>query len=698
MKATDKLIHEFLFQPQTQFLIPIYQRNYVWEIEQCEQLFNDILEASQENVSSHFIGSIFYNQESSAETNIKQLSVIDGQQRLTTITLVYIALYRLLIQKGDDTLARQIYEMYLINKFDKDQEKLKLRNTGNSVATLRFLLRENTGEELREHSQLYKNFIFLRGKVNENNYDAILRGLTKLTYVDMFIEKEKDCPQRIYESMNSTGKNLGEGDKIMNACLMSVSEREQHRLYLNYWEPIEDLLVKRCADGCENKIDDFLRDFIIAENSHIQKRKEIYSYFKRFLLKEGNTKILVAKLKRYANYYRKLVYPEYEADLDIRLQLEYINRLELNVSYPFLLKLYDDYFSKKLTKSTFIKLLELLQSYVIRRFLVNIVASLNYTFANLYDFIKDKPDYYLALAVNLLQRKDKSRFPKDEEIEAALKKKNFYKRSIPKRDYILERLENYRNREIVSLYNNRQITVEHIFPQNPNSTWKECLNEKEFEAMLEFKDSIANLTLSGNNGDLGNKSFMEKKCMNIEGKEQGYLHSRLWLNSGLKKYDRWGLEEFNDRLTIIYQRFVQVWEYPEVQLPHESEELEVRIIESDIRHYKNLAYAVIQGEKVRVRSIHDIYSHTIRGFFNANMEVFLNSESALTFHISKNSDEFKRAIKLSDKYYAEGCYGRKVKLGKIKSLLKLFKDEEALVKRENTIRSKSEQLDLFAVN
>ena len=260
-------------------------------------------------------------------------------------------------------------------------------------------------------------------------------------------------------------------------------------------------------------------------------------------------------------HYNKLINPKNESDKEISTQLEYINRLEINVAYPFLMKVYEDFSANIIDKNTFISVLSLVQSFTFRRFISALPTSaLSKIFMGLYDKVKID-NYLYSIQKSLLQRSGVQRFPRNIETINALKEKDVYNIKPKNRTYLLERLENHQNNEPVIIEGNSDITIEHIFPQNPDAKWKIELGAEEYNFIKEnYLNTIGNLTLSGNNGKLGNKPFIEKKEMNVDGKEQGYNFSRLWLNRGLKEKSKWDKEEIEKRAGIIADRFLKIWE------------------------------------------------------------------------------------------------------------------------------------------
>jgi uncharacterized protein with ParB-like and HNH nuclease domain len=246
MKATESKVEDFLSYTKTQFVIPVYQRNYDWTVSECKQLLDDILEVgSNKETIAHFIGSIVHVHDDVYMTSrIKELIIIDGQQRLTTLTLIYLALHRLAKDIQDKSLESEIYEIYLINKHgSEDEYKLKLRPTDNNEKALEHLLRNTGNEDFPVFSKLVDNFNYFKGRIKKENIEVVLRGLSKLMFVEISLDRTKDDSQRIFESLNSTGLELSQADLIRNYILMELDRKAQNKIYRDYWQVIKVITV-----------------------------------------------------------------------------------------------------------------------------------------------------------------------------------------------------------------------------------------------------------------------------------------------------------------------------------------------------------------------------------------------------------------------------------------------------------------------
>ena len=673
MIANQTQFQRFLGQVDTQFIIPVYQRNYDWTASQCKQLLDDIIAAGVDNITSHFMGSIVYMHDNIfATSSTRELTIIDGQQRLTTLTLLHLVLYNLAKQQGDERGSSQIQKTYLINEFANDETKLKLKPTTNNDAAFKYLLKGDFSEDFPAYSRLIENYNFFSTHVTVDTFDTIQKGLRKLIFVEMSLERGKDDPQKIFESLNSTGLELSQSDLIRNYILMGLQPKLQSKIYENYWRPIE--LSATHPETNANRISDFIRDFLTMENREIPNKNKVYQAFKLKYPLHGDTNLeeLLAKIRKFSYYYQRLINPQKEEDRSIRYQLNLVNKLEMNVAYPFLLEVYEDYATRVIDKEIFIKILELIQSFAWRRFIVGLPTNaLNKIFMTLYQSI-DKANYFNSLEKSLVKRTGMQRFPKGGEIKQYLQEKDLYNIQSKNRSYFLERLENFENREFVQIDNNPDITVEHIFPQNPDAKWKHILGEIEYKHIKEnYLNTISNLTLSGNNGKLSNKYFAEKRDMNEDGKEQGYKFSRLWLNKHLSTLTKWDMEELEKRYQIIFERFEKIWVYPSVTIEDlMADESETNIFDADEPTFKKLDYALFFDQRLDIKNISDLYLHVLRSLFELNPEVFFSLEIKEKIGLTSQKETLREARPIGDTYFVEINHDSKNKFDRIKILLR----------------------------
>lgn len=656
MKASPIQLNKFLQKQDTQFVIPIYQRDYDWSEEQCKQLLEDIIEVGRspkDEAKVHFIGSIVYvcNDEYTTD-EIEQYVIIDGQQRITTITLLLIALYHQAERLEDNRLAETIYEYYLINKnADDDSYKVKLKATENNERDLHYLLNKIPIPD-SAYSNIKNNYNFFAKHITEDNREIIYDGFKRLLFVEIRLERGKDNAQKIFESLNSTGLDLSQADLIRNYILMGLEPSEQTRLYNQYWAIIES---NTKHEGV-SYVSDFIRDYLTIRMGDIPNKNKVYSTFKKeFKLDKLNElENMLLSLRTFSEIYKLFINPDYIEDRDIKDEISYIKYIEINVSYPFLLQVIDDYNKDIINKDILLRILRFVQSYACRRFIVDLPTNaLNKIFMNLYRQI-DKSDYEKSLYYYVLTRSGKVRMPSNNEIFNYLSDKDLYNAKSKMKLYILERLENFENKEKVAIIGNSDITIEHIFPQKPDLKWRTEISENEYKLFSEkYIHTIGNLTLSGNNGALGNKSFQEKKYMNKDNGEQGYSYSRLWLNRSLNDIDEWNISNYKRRTETLIARFLQIWSIPQNLEMKDLPEFNINNIDLNTVTNKSIEYAIffdkqLTGDKYKGIKL---YNYILKQLFELYSEEEFIYKFRNILRLTENPNELHRCQPLNSTYY-----------------------------------------------
>lgn len=558
MKATENNLLKFL-QGMKQFIIPIYQRKYSWTLPQCKQLWSDVLQiAEDENSSGHFIGSIVYIEKGIYTiSGVPQLLVIDGQQRLTTISLFLSALGKVM-EEADITAGisrKKINNYYLLNNDEEDELRYKLQLSKDDNDTYIALLE---GYEVpTEYSQrVMENYNFFLENLRKPSVDLlkIFEGIQKLIVVDIALDRDRDNPQLIFESLNSTGLDLSQADLIRNYILMGLENNEQKKVYNNYWHPMEKLFGQ---ENYSNYFDRFMRDYLTIKTGKIPKIRDVYENFKTFAQKNTtiSTQELVSDVYQYSKYYTMLAFGR-EENKEVNQAIKDISALKVDVAYPFLLKIYNDYHHERVSKEDFVSILRLVESYVFRRYICNIPTnSLNTTFATMIREIEE--DNYLNSIYQAFVQKDSyRRFPGDEEFKREFVSKDMYNSRV--RNYVLRKLENRDRKETVVV---EDYTIEHILPQNKNlnSSWVEELGEGWKDVQNKYLHTIGNLTLTGYNSELSDRSFEEKR--NMKG---GFSDSPIRLNRSLSQLESWNEEQINKRGGELANEAISLWFRPEV--------------------------------------------------------------------------------------------------------------------------------------
>lgn len=559
MKAVEANLLKFLQKPM-QFVIPIYQRPYSWTRAQCAQLWKDVEAAHSPSVSGHFMGSVVYIEKGIYQvTAMPQLLVIDGQQRLTTVSLLLAALSKALKTSGTEEEAKaaeKLENYYLFNSMETGEARRKLLLTRADKDTFIALV-ENEKLPDQMSQNIIANFEYFEEQIKQSKLSLtdIASALHKLLIVDIALDHQHDNPQLIFESLNSTGLDLSQADLIRNFVLMSLSREEQEKLYEQYWYPMEQRFG---VAGYAELFDRFMRDYLTVETGNIPNIKEVYATFKQYIANEAGRKSLqevVARVSTFSSYFVKLVFAQ-DQNEQINKTLRDINDLRVEVAYPFLLELYHDYDAGVLKLEEFLEILRTVENYVFRRSICGIATnSLNTTFAIIGREI-EKNDYLESAKLAFLVKESRYRFPDDEEFKQEFMFKDVY--SLRNRNYLLRKLENYGRKEPVIV---EEYTIEHIMPQNENlsAIWRASLGEDWERVHTKYLHTIGNLTLTGYNSELSDRPFNEKQKM-----PGGFADSPIRLNRDLASIDYWDESTIVHRAEELAQLALKVWSAPQV--------------------------------------------------------------------------------------------------------------------------------------
>ncbi len=552
MKAEATTLLGFFEENQNnQFVIPIYQRVYSWKKEQCEQLWDDIIKTGgNDKMNGHFIGSILYVLD--GNTPSSPLLIIDGQQRLTTITLLCIALRNHL----SDEVKREEIESYLINNNKDGDKKFRLILSESDKDTLLFLIDKNKRKPSEPSVKIVENFKLFEKWISENTdkLETIVKGLEKLMIVYIALDKEKDDPQLIFESMNSKGIELTQTDLIRNYIIMETeTEEKQKDFYNGYWRAMEENFKQN-----ETLFNRFVRHYLTIKTEKIPNIKKVYEAFKDYQQKEGvKIEDLLKDLQKYCGYFCQIAFKKEadERDKGLNKALGFLVDLEMDVVYPLLLELYSDYEDGVLSDQDFISIIALTESYLCRRAVCGLGSNgLNKIFPSFTKKI-DKKQYLKSVEKHFGSLKGKQRFPNNDEFKDLFITIDFY--HFKKNKYFLERLEIFDTEEPVDT---QKCSTEHIMPQTLTPEWQKDLGEN-FEAIHEkYLHTIGNLTLTGYNSEYSNNSFREKRDM-----EKGFKQSSLKLNQNLKDLESFDEKEIEKRANDLADWALKIWTYPKLE-------------------------------------------------------------------------------------------------------------------------------------
>lgn len=561
MKATEAKFLDFL-KKSPQFVIPIYQRTYSWTERECRQLWDDIIRTgSDDAISAHFVGSIVYIEKGLYQVSSQSpLLVIDGQQRLTTVALILEALARQLgdSEPVDGFSAKKLRSYYLLNPLEEGERGFKLLLTQTDKASLLALVQQKA-QPTEQSLRVTGNFAFFEEQVKNlgTNLPALCHGLAKLVVVDIALSRDQDNPQLIFESMNSTGRALSQADLIRNFILMGLEPNHQTRLYEDHWRPME---VGFGQEGYGSHFDRFVRHYLTLKTGEIPNVRAVYEAFKSHArtpdIEAAGVDALVKDIHAFAGYYCAMALDK-ETDKKLAEAFRDLRELKVDVAYPFLLELYDDFANGRLESTDFEAAVRLVEAYVFRRAVCAIPTnSLNKTFATFGRALR-KERYLESVQAHLLTLPSYRRFPGDEEFKRELMVRDLY--NFPRRSYWLRRLENHGRKERVPV---DEYTIEHILPQNENlsAKWRDELGPEWHRVQENWLHTLGNLTLTGYNSEYSDRPFSAKRDM-----EGGFRESPLKLNEGLSDLEKWDESAIKNRAERLATVATGVWAAPSLQ-------------------------------------------------------------------------------------------------------------------------------------
>ena len=571
MKATEAKLLDFL-KKSPQFVIPIYQRTYSWTEKECRQLWDDIVRCgSSDKIAVHFVGSIVYVESGLSQvTHQAPLLVIDGQQRLTTVSLLLAALAKAVADTEplDGFSQRKIKNYYLVNPEETGERHFKLLLSQTDKASLTALVGD--WEQPQQPSlRIHANFDAFKRWIGEGKVElaTLCRGLAKLVVVDIALTRDQDNPQLIFESMNSTGKELSQADLIRNFILMGLEPVLQTELYGQFWRPME---LDFGQEAYGTHFDGFMRHYLTVMTGEIPNINAVYDAFKShartsradFPDDKSHIASLVREIRDYARHFCAMALGG-ETDPDLKLAFHDLRELKVDVAYPFLLELYHDHKAGSLSKADLLASVRLVEAYVFRRAICAIPTnSLNKTFATFTKALR-KDRYFESVQAHFLGLPSYRRFPSDDEFRRDFQTRDIY--NFRSRSYWLRRLENDGRKERVAV---DEYTIEHILPQNENlpPKWREALGEQWQRIQQTWLHTLGNLTLTAYNSDFSDRAFIEKRDM-PDAPEKGLKQSPLRLNQGLGTLETWNEDTIKARAGKLAESGVGVW--PSPKLPQE---------------------------------------------------------------------------------------------------------------------------------
>lgn len=677
MKGAECGLAEYMQGANKRFIIPVYQRNYDWKLENCKQLYDDLVKVIKTNRKTHFFGSIVSVYEPSGK-NIEFL-VIDGQQRLTTVSLLLLAMYNL-IQKGiivpqDDMLATRIYEEFLVDKYQKQETRIKLKPVKNDKKAFGKLF--DTDDEHIRGSNITNNYNYFYERIQkqEISIDELFDAICRLEIISIRLEND-DNPQLIFESLNSTGLDLSEGDKIRNFILMGLPSQQQELYYEKYWNRIEE------HTGYD--VSAFIRDYLSVKQQEIPAQKRIYRDFKEYVNSANvELEILLDELLKYAKRYAILLRgcPD-NRTLDACIYR--LNRLETTVTRPFFLEVLRLQDENVLSIGDVTDIFLTTENYLLRRSVCDLPTNvLNKVFLTLHHEIMrydgTGTNYIEKFKYALTSKKERARFPDDDEFAMLFSERQIYQMNSKNKVYILERLENDNTLEDKDVYRHvdaGDYSIEHIMPQHLTPTWIKALGADYEQIHEQWLHRIANLTLTAYNSKYSNSSFEEKKTM-----EHGFSQSGIRLNQDIAKKDKWTLAELEERDSALTQRALKIWVRPTTDYKPAEKQLDSYTLDDDAETFSGRLIAKFNYKNTEqpVGSWAEMYEKVLRILYAEDMNIIENlagsSEEGVPYHFSTNKNAFIKSAEVGEGIYVLTNSSTQNKLSVLKRVFKLYNED-----------------------
>lgn len=662
MKGEDKKLVRFFEGSDKRFIIPLYQRNYDWEIKHCRHLFSDLVKLHEEGRRSHFFGSIVTCRAN--DVNDDYL-VIDGQQRITTISLVLIAMVNAAkagdLAYDDKRKIDMIYRTYIVDEYQDDERKIKLKPIKNDMKSFDALIYDDPEKYVRE-SNVTRNYEFFYNELKSCTLklEDIFESIKKLVVIDIRLERDDDA-QLIFESLNSTGLDLSEADKIRNFLLMSMTTEQQEQCYEKYWNRIE------VYTGYDPTM--FVRDFLTVRTKTIPNIENLYFDFKSFVERYGlSREEVMAEMTEYAKYWD--IFTNQKADnTKLNVKFRQLNTIESTVGMAFYMAFLKYAYDNNFTPKEIFDVFDLIEAYWARRIMCNYPANaMNKAFATMHQDVLRlrgeqevkgiEPSKYIdILRFVLLKRQGTGTFPSDLEVAEEFKKRQIYRIPQPYRNFLFERMENCDNVEgkwenVVPHIKDGSYTIEHIMPQTLTAAWRQQLGADAERIYEEYLHTFANLTLTGYNSSYSNRPFEEKKKgYDYKGKHiYGFDESHFSLSNYMKTVDQWTEKELLERQNILLDRFMRLWPMPTTDFkPVEKDTDHVPFDDED---------TVLTGRKIIAFSYKDehIKVSSWKEMFVAVCQL-LYKDSPSSMHVLCNANTWvhnNAAPEYSP--FADGCY------------------------------------------
>lgn len=676
MNGNAQKLIKYLDGASKRFIIPVYQRNYDWKMEHCKQLYDDLVKIIRQNRKSHFFGSIVSVQSESG--TMEEFLIIDGQQRLTTISLLLLAIYHLLstgkMVSRDHQLTDKILKKYLIDEYEPEEKRIKLKPIKNDQKAFGILFDQD--EEYIPDSNLTINYRYFYDRIQhgELDIDELFDAICKLEIINISLNHE-DNPQLIFESLNSTGLNLSEGDKIRNYILMGLPNDQQTKFYEKYWNRIESYT--------DYDVSSFVRDYLSIKQQSTPNMNSVYPTFKKYVedAEVADIEPLLKDLLEYAKRYAFLIKGGH-SDERLNSCIYRLNRLSTSVTRPFLLEVIRLSESGALTADELIEVFHFTESYLFRRAICDLPTNaLNKIFLLLHReiirFDGDESHYVEKFKYALLSKRERTRFSSDEEFAECMSTRNIYGMNPKNKLYLFERLENSETSETKDVWGHLdrgEYSIEHIMPQHLTAAWIVSLGDNYEAIHTNWLHRLANLTLTAYNSRYSNSPFAEKRDM-----PHGFKDSGLRINQWVGRKEQWGLPELEERDQLLKNTVIGIWPYPTSNYHPQKKQMDAIALDEDvILTGRVLSKYSFKGAEQPVASWADMYQQVITMLHSENKAVLtklaVSQDPAvdLSLHFSMSPTSFNSCRQIDTDLYVWTGTDTQYKINNLRKIFAIF--------------------------
>lgn len=676
MNGNAQKLIKYLDGASKRFIIPVYQRNYDWKMEHCKQIYDDLVKIIRQNRKSHFFGSIVSVQSESG--TMEEFLIIDGQQRLTTISLLLLAIYHLLssgkMVSRDHQLTDKILKKYLIDEYEPEEKRIKLKPIKNDQKAFGILFDQD--EEYIPDSNLTINYRYFYDRIQhgELDIDELFDAICKLEIINISLNHE-DNPQLIFESLNSTGLNLSEGDKIRNYILMGLPNDQQTKFYEKYWNRIESYT--------DYDVSSFVRDYLSIKQQSTPNMNSVYPTFKKYVedAEVADIEPLLKDLLEYAKRYAFLIKGGH-SDERLNSCIYRLNRLSTSVTRPFLLEVIRLSESGALTADELIEVFHFTESYLFRRAICDLPTNaLNKIFLLLHReiirFDGDESHYVEKFKYALLSKRERTRFPSDEEFAECMSTRNIYGMNPKNKLYLFERLENSETSETKDVWGHLdrgEYSIEHIMPQHLTAAWIVSLGDNYEAIHTNWLHRLANLTLTAYNSRYSNSPFAEKRDM-----PHGFKDSGLRINQWVGRKEQWGLPELEERDQLLKNTVIGIWPYPTSNYHPQKKQMDAIALDEDvILTGRVLSKYSFKGAEQPVASWADMYQQVITMLHSENKAVLtklaVSQDPAvdLSLHFSMSPTSFNSCRQIDTDLYVWTGTDTQYKINNLRKIFAIF--------------------------